>query len=76
MFKAIGIGVRKLDTGDLEVTVSLQKDDGTEVGRAVVTGIDVPTVRAKILTELTRRAQNEQDATLSALVVGKLLGQV
>jgi hypothetical protein len=51
-------------------------DNGAEIAKATFTGADVPTVRARILDELNRRAANEQDAALSAAVVGKLLAQV
>lgn len=76
MFKAIGVAARKLDDGTLEVIASIQRDSGVEVARSTFTGVDIPTVRAKILDELNRRAANEQDATLSASVVGKVLAQV
>jgi hypothetical protein len=76
MFKAIGVAGRKLENGDIEVIASIQRDNGAEIAKATFTGADVPTVRARILDELNRRAANEQDAALSAAVVGKLLAQV
>lgn len=76
MFKAIGVAGRKLENGDIEVLASIQRDNGAEIARLSFTGVDVAAVRAKILDELNRRAANEQDATLSAAVVGKLLAQV
>lgn len=76
MFKAVGIGARKTDTG-IEVTVSIQRDDGTVVdAKEVYRGADVPTVRALILADLQARMNAEQDATLNTAVIGKVIATV
>jgi hypothetical protein len=76
MFKAVGVGARKTDSG-IEVTVSIQKDDGTVVdAKEVYRGVDIPTVRAQILADLQARMNAEQDATLNTAVLGKILATV
>jgi hypothetical protein len=75
MFKAVGIAAKRTDTG-IAVVVSIQTDAGREIARQTVTGADVPAVRALIVADLERRAAAEQDAGLSAAIVGKVLAQV
>jgi hypothetical protein len=76
MFKAMGVGARKTTDG-VEVTVSIQRDDGTVVDpKRIYQGVDVPTVRALILADLQTRANAEQDAALNAAVVGKIIATV
>lgn len=73
MFKAVGVGARKTDDG-IEVVVSIQRDDGTVLDpKRVYRGVDMPTVRAQIAADLQTRMNAEQDATLNAAVLGKVL---
>jgi hypothetical protein len=76
MFKAVGVGARKTDDG-IEVTVSIQRDDGTVLDpKRVYRGADVPTVRQQIVADLQTRMNAETDATLNTAVLGKVLATV
>lgn len=74
MWTAVGIGVRQID-GAIEVTASLRLD-GVEVSRRTFAGADLDEVTAKISDDLATRAAAEDDANLSATVVGRTLVEI
>lgn len=77
MFTATGLGVRK--NPNLTITVRVQVvDDRTQrvIDTLEYTGPTVVNVIGQIRADLQARANAETDATLTAAVVGQVLGTV
>lgn len=73
MFTAVGTGARHRDDGSIEVSVSLRREDNTELGRQSYVGPTLDDVCAQIGADLSTRAAAEKDAALNDAVVGKTL---
>lgn len=77
MFTATGLGVRKNSDNTVTIRAQVVDDrDGSVVWTRSYTAATVVAARAAILADLQALKNSETDATLTAAVVGIVLGSV